>query len=118
MASAVLSGMGVSDLISAVASQEAGRIVKVPGIGKKTAERLIVEMRDKMRDWLPVDSRFALQEEGPAAGANSAHQEAESALISLGYKPVQASKSVAAALKASPEGCSEDLIRFALRGMI
>jgi Holliday junction DNA helicase RuvA len=53
MALAVLSGLSVNDLAQAVALQEAGRLVKIPGIGKKTAERLLLELRDKLGKGLP-----------------------------------------------------------------
>jgi Holliday junction DNA helicase RuvA len=118
MGIAILSGIGADDFARCVNQDDTGALVKIPGVGKKTAERLIVEMRDKMRDWLPVDSRFALQEEGPAAGANSAHQEAESALISLGYKPVQATKAVAQARKLLGSASVEELIRQSLKSMV
>lgn len=56
---AVLSGLSVADLAQAVAHQESGRLVKVPGIGKKTAERLLLELKGKLADALPVAARAA-----------------------------------------------------------
>jgi len=117
---AILSGMEARVFCHCVDTQDTATLVKMPGVGKKTAERLVLELRDKLGRW----QNTAAEANAPVLGgpsavfADSAQAEAESALVALGYKPVQASKSVAAALKASPEGCSEDLIRFALRGMI
>ena len=83
VALAVLSGMSVNDLAEAVATQESGRLVKVPGIGKKTAERLLLELRDKLK----VDVRIAVG--GIAAKATSA-SDVLNALIGLGYSEREA----------------------------
>jgi len=104
---AVLSGMSVSDLASAVALQESGRLTRIPGIGKKTAERLLLELKGK----------FAPAIEG--AGANTA-QAGDSgadilrALMALGYSE----KEAAAALRQVPAGTSvSDGIRAALKSL-
>jgi Holliday junction DNA helicase RuvA len=80
---AVLSGMSVNDLAEAVATQESGRLTKVPGIGKKTAERLLLELKDRLK----VDVRIAVG--GEAAGPTSA-ADILNALISLGYNEKEA----------------------------
>jgi len=101
----VLSGMSVSDLAQAVTAQEAGRLVKVPGIGKKTAERLLLELKGKIgADLGPV----------PGAPANDAHSDIQQALLALGYND----KEAAAALKALPAdvGVSEG-IKLALKAL-
>ena len=112
----ILSGMGVGDLAQAITLQEAGRLVKVPGIGKKTAERLLVELKDRFKAWetLPGMSTLVIE---PSAGpaVSSAESDAVSALISLGYKPQEASRAVA--LVKEDGLSSEDLIRRALKGM-
>jgi Holliday junction DNA helicase RuvA len=94
-------------------------MVKIPGVGKKTAERLVMELRDKMGAW-QGDSRPAgtVPVVSPMTATASAQEEAESALINLGYKPVQATKAVAAAVNERPDGASADLIRLALKGML
>ena len=104
---AVLSGMSVDDLTSAVALQESGRLTRIPGIGKKTAERLLLELKGK----------FAPAIEG--AGANTA-QAGDSgadilrALMALGYSE----KEAAAALRQVPAGTSvSDGIRAALKSL-
>jgi Holliday junction DNA helicase RuvA len=77
---AVLSGLSVADLQQAVAAQESGRLVKIPGIGKKTAERLLLELRDK------------LDAVAPATAASGAHEGADivNALLALGYNDREA----------------------------
>ena len=101
----VLSGLSVNDLAQAVSSQEAGRLVKVPGIGKKTAERLLLELKGKIgADLGPVG----------AAHASDAHADIQQALMALGYND----KEAAAALKALPAdvGVSEG-IKLALKAL-
>ena len=90
----------------------------LPGVGKKTAERLLVEMRDKLKDWLGQMDEAA---EGlPAAVVEPVADlvaDAESALIALGYKPAEASKMVAA-VNDEEVADSEDLIRRALKAAV
>ena len=88
MALAVLSGLSVNDLAQAVALQEAGRLVKIPGIGKKTAERLLLELRDKLGKALPSieGARLALA----AGGTPDAKSDILNALLALGYNEREA----------------------------
>jgi len=96
---AVLSGMSVAELAQAVALQEAGRLTKVPGIGKKTAERLLLELKGKLADVRPA-----------AAGASDVLD----ALLGLGYSE----KEAAAALKGLPPGVPvAEGIRAALKAL-
>ncbi|WP_326535976.1 Holliday junction branch migration protein RuvA [Pseudorhodoferax sp.] len=100
----VLSGLGVADLAQAVTLQESGRLIKVPGIGKKIAERLLLELKGK----LGADI-------GPHQAANTDHQaDILQALLALGYSD----KEAAAALKALPKdvGVSEG-IKLALKAL-
>ncbi len=83
VALSVLSGMSVNDLAEAVATQESGRLTKVPGIGKKTAERLLLELKDKLK----VDVRIAV---GGEAQVPSSAADVLNALISLGYNEKEA----------------------------
>lgn len=78
---AVLSGLSVDDLASAVAAQETGRLVKTPGIGKKTAERLLLELKGKL-DFIGVSM--------PAGGAARASDDVRQALLALGYNDKEA----------------------------
>ena len=102
MALAVLSGLSVSDLSAAVARQEVGRLVKVPGIGKKTAERLLLELKGKLADALP-NAAHALQD---------SQHDILNALLALGYNDREA----AAAMKSlSADVTTSDGIRQALK---
>jgi Holliday junction DNA helicase RuvA len=102
LALSVLSGMGVDELAQAVAMQETGRLVKVPGVGKKTAERLLLELKGKLADALPTVA---------GSVATVAH-DALNALLALGYSD----KEALPALKQLPEGLGlEESIRQALK---
>ena len=104
IALAVLSGLSVAELAQAVAAQETGRLTKIPGIGKKTAERLLLELRDRMKGVAGV----ALAATVPAAN------DILNALLALGYNEREAQ----AALKALPDGVSvSDGIRQALKSL-
>ena len=105
MALSVLSGLSVPELAQAITAQAVGRLVKVPGIGKKTAERLLLELKGKIgADLGPVG----------ASVQNDAHHDIEQALLALGYND----KEAAAALKALPAdvGVSEG-IKLALKAL-
>ncbi len=82
VALAVLSGMSVNDLAEAVSLQESGRLTKVPGIGKKTAERLLLELKDRLK----VDVRISVGGESTVSSAS----DILNALISLGYNDKEA----------------------------
>ncbi|HEY5718315.1 MAG TPA: Holliday junction branch migration protein RuvA [Motiliproteus sp.] len=119
LALTILSGIEAVDFARCVSHDDTAALVRLPGVGKKTAERLIVEMRDKMGDWLPADVPFELSAFSGemAAARGNQRDEAESALIALGYKPAQASKAVAEAIKAVGESSVEGIIRQALKSM-
>lgn len=106
---AVLSGLSVGDLAQAIALQEAGRLVKIPGIGKKTAERLLLELRDKLPKAVPGLA-------GRAGVELPADDRADivNALLALGYNE----KEALGAVKQLPEGVGvSDGIRQALKGL-
>ena len=104
MALSLLSGMSVNELSQAITAQEPGRLVKVPGIGKKTAERLLLELKGKLGPDLGL----------PAQVANDHQADILQALLALGYSD----KEAAAALKALPPevGVSEG-IKLALKAL-
>jgi Holliday junction DNA helicase RuvA len=101
----VLSGLSVADIAQAVTAQDASRLVKVPGIGKKTAERLLLELKGKFGPDLGA---------GPGGAASDAQADIQQALLALGYND----KEAAAALKALPRdvGVSEG-IKLALKAL-
>ncbi len=119
MALGILSGMGVDDLVRCFVDGNIAALVKVPGVGKKTAERLVIEMRDRLKDWQLIGSPLAAMEAASVGAPSNADKaaEAESALIALGYKPTEASKLIAAAQRNASAASSEDLIRLALRSL-
>jgi holliday junction DNA helicase RuvA len=90
LALSLLSGMSVDNFLMCIEAQDADTLVRIPGVGRKTAERLLIEMRDRIKNLgaLPgVSSGAAVLE--PASGA---HGEAFSALIALGYKPIEVTR--------------------------
>ena len=107
LARVILSGMPPEDLLTALATGDLGRLGTIPGVGKKTAERMILELRDKMRE-------LAAELPETAAAAAPADQDVVSALVNLGYKSVQAERAVAEARKEKPEAAFHDLLRASL----
>lgn len=110
VALAILSTLSTRDFFAAVVDNDVSRLTRVPGIGRKTAERLIVEMRDR------VLKQAEQRGESPAAAVaprDNPVEDAVSALMALGYKPAEASRAVRGIDEESLS--SEDLIRRALR---
>ena len=119
LALTILSGMDSTSFARCVQRDDISSLIALPGVGKKTAERLLVEMRDKLKDWLgqaeDLDGQV-LQDILPTPVTDIV-ADAEGALIALGYKPQEASRMVAAVNEAGVEG-SEELIRRALKSMV
>ena len=111
MALAILSGMSANDFALCVHNNDIAAMVKVPGVGKKTAERLLIEMRDKIGD---IDASAAAS--SAADSKSDIAQEAESALIALGYKPADAAKIINRVADQSITDAGQ-LIRLALKSM-
>ncbi|MDO7565463.1 MAG: Holliday junction branch migration protein RuvA [OM182 bacterium] len=119
MALGILSSVDSDALVGLVQSNDIAALVAMPGIGKKTAERLVIELRDKIKDWETAGGSAAVTgAKASSPNAASAAREAETALVSLGYKLPQAARAIAAVQKDRPEiVSSEELIRFALKSM-
>lgn len=119
MALGILSSVDSDALVGLVLSNDIAALVAMPGIGKKTAERLVIELRDKIKDWETAGGSAAVTGAKAASpNAASAAREAETALVSLGYKLPQAARAIAAVQNDRPEiVSSEELIRFALKSM-
>lgn len=112
--------MDTDDFVRCVLESNVNALVKVPGVGKKTAERLLVEIRDKLKDWsIPkiTEAGTGVKVLPEAPQANHIIAEAESALVSLGYKPAEASRAIARVFDDTITR-SEELIRLALRNML
>lgn len=112
LALTILSGMSADEFARCVRDGDAVTLTRLPGVGKKTAERLVVEMRDRLDDW--QGGAGTLPGAAPAqAAATGEVKDAISALVALGYKPQEASRLVSGV----DEACSssEDIIRAALK---
>ena len=115
MALAILSGMSAADFARCVQTEDIAALVRLPGIGRKTAERLIVEMRDRLDRLDGVSDITRTASAKGSAGAVSPVSDAVGELIALGYKPVEASRMVRAV---DSEGLnSEEIIRGALKAV-
>ena len=119
MALGILSSVDSDALVGLVLNNDIAALVAMPGIGKKTAERLVIELRDKIKDWEVAGGSHAnAGAKASSPNAASAAREAETALVSLGYKLPQAARAIASVQKDRPElTSSEELIRFALKSM-
>jgi Holliday junction DNA helicase RuvA len=117
LALALMSGMEVDELVRCVQAGDTSTLVKIPGVGKKTAERLLVELKDRFKAWegLPAIATLVV-EPRPGMAVSSAENDALSALVSLGFKPQEASRAVASIQEKGLS--SEELIRRALKGMV
>lgn len=113
LALGILSGVSTEEFVRCVYEQDTGALTRLPGVGRKTAERLIMEMKDRLSEW-----------EGPgvaaappvAGGAGRPAAEAVSALVALGYKPQEAGRMVRGV---DTRGLgSEEIIRRALQGLM
>lgn len=115
MALTIMSGIDSDEFVRCVRNNDAAALVRLPGVGKKTAERLLVEMRDRLKAWQTtgggvVDAALA------GNGSRDRLAEAEAALIALGYKPQEAARAISGVGDDSLS--SEELIRIALKNMI
>ena len=115
LALTILSGIEADELTHTIQEGNTERLVRLPGVGKKTAERLIVEMRDRLKDW-QIDSAQAGARVSGESSASSAVDDAVSALIALGYKPQEASRFVHSVAGDTKD--SETLIREALKASV
>ena len=124
LALTILSGMSAAQFIQCVSHDDVSGLVKLPGVGKKTAERLVVEMRDRLKKLLEqqaatgetASSPLPMPVEDTFVVVSDAKEEALSALVALGYKAPQASKVINSVY--TDGMTSEDLIRESLRSMV
>ena len=111
LAIAILSGIETPELVEALRTGDVARLTRIPGVGRKTAERLIVELREKMQGFsLPGEA-------APAPGQASPRDDVVSALVHLGYSRPEAERGVERALKDGGAGRFEDLLRRTLRAL-
>jgi holliday junction DNA helicase RuvA len=111
LAIGVLSGMEAPDLIEALRAGDVARLTRIPGVGRKTAERLVLELKDKM------PARTAPADTAAPESGTSSRDDLLSALVHLGYSRVEAERGVERALKEDASGRFEDLLRRSLRAL-
>lgn len=121
LALTILSGMSAEQVLNCVQNSEVAALVSLPGVGKKTAERLVVELKDRLTKFaktqdVTVPSAIDGELTGAVANTANAEDEAKDALVALGYKPLQASKMIK--LAAKPGMASEQIIRDALKASL
>ena len=109
LAVGVLSGIEAPDLVTALRASDIARLTRIPGVGKKTAERLVLELKDKLQD-LPSSAT------APTAPGGAA-DDIVSALVHLGYSRPEAERAAERAMREHSEGRFEDLLRFALQAV-
>jgi Holliday junction DNA helicase RuvA len=109
LAVSILSGIEAPELVTALKGSDVARLTRIPGVGKKTAERLVLELKDKMQG-------LAASEPESKAAPGSAKDDLVSALVHLGYSRPEAERGVERALK-DGEGAFEELLRRSLRAL-
>ena len=113
LALGILSGMSPENLLTAIMNNDAARLSSIPGVGKKTAERLTLEMKDKLSDLT-----FEMAHQQDTEVPEGPYEDALSALVNLGYKKPQAEKSLKSAYNTIGEdGSLEDLIKESLNNL-
>lgn len=111
LAQGILSGMPVAELFKAVRAGDAARLTSIPGVGKKTAARLVVDLEGRLPQGMG-------EGEAPAPAETPLFEDAVSALMNLGYPEASAKKVVAVAIKALPESAGlEEVLKEALKGV-
>ena len=110
LAITILSGMAAQDIVGAIRGNDVARLTRIPGIGKKTAERLVLELRDK----LPEPGAAAA---APISATSAIEEDVLSALVNLGYQRAAAEKVLAGIVKNGKSGSFDAMFREALAGL-
>lgn len=117
LALTILSGVSAQDFVRCVEMEDSAALTRLPGVGKKTAERLIIEMKDRLKDWEGGSTIMPVAKQPGVIIPVNAVEDAVSALISLGYKPPEASRMVRSVENGSGLS-SEEIIRRALQATV
>ena len=115
LAIAVLSGIEARELIGAVQRGDLARLTAIPGIGKKTSERIVLELRDRLKQLAVVPATGTA---APGSPADRLHDDLVSALVNLGYHRPQAEKTVESALKSDPDLVFEHALKRVLKDLM
>jgi holliday junction DNA helicase RuvA len=111
LAVTILSGMEAPDLVDALRAGDIPRLVRIPGVGRKTAERLVLELKDKL------PARAPSLDSAPAEPRSTPREDLLLALVHLGYSRPEAERGAERALREQPDGRFEDLLRLSLRSL-
>ena len=114
LALSVLSGIEPPDLVRAIKAQDVARLTAIPGVGKKTAERIGLELKDR----LPASMQAAADTLKPPAAEDQLREDLLSALVNLGYQRVPAEKAIDRELQRMPDAPFEDALRAVLRALM
>ena len=114
LALSVLSGIEPPDLVRAIKAQDVARLTAIPGVGKKTAERIGLELKDRM----PSSLQAAADTMKPPAAEDQLREDLLSALVNLGYQRGPAEKAIDRELQRTPEAAFEDALRAVLRALM
>ena len=114
LALSVLSGIEPPDLVRAIKAQDVARLTAIPGVGKKTAERIGLELKDR----LPASLQAAADTLKPPAAEDQLREDLLSALVNLGYQRVPAEKAIDRELQRTPDAAFEDALRAVLRALM
>jgi Holliday junction DNA helicase RuvA len=115
LAITILSGMSPEELIPAIRTNDLGRLTSIPGIGRKTAERLVIELRDRMAALSGPEVEAAYAASRAAGGADAVRDDVVAALLSLGYQKAQAEKAVSRVLERESDRTIEHVLRESLK---
>jgi Holliday junction DNA helicase RuvA len=116
LAITMLSGMPASELIAAIRNNDLGRLTSIPGVGRKTAERVVIELRDKINSIAGPEAEAAMGAAGPAGVAEGdLRDDTIAALMSLGYPKAVAERAVASALQEQGERTIEAVLKRSLK---
>jgi Holliday junction DNA helicase RuvA len=111
----ILSGMNAEELIPAIRRNDLGRLTAIPGVGKKTAERLVIELRDRLAALAEAQTEEEILAAPAQAAAQTVRDDTISALLSLGYQRSQAEKAVARVLEQGQDQSIEQVLRQSLK---
>jgi Holliday junction DNA helicase RuvA len=114
LALAVLSGIEPPDLVRAIRAQDVARLTAIPGVGKKTAERIGLELKDRMTQ----SAQAAAEAAKPGSPEDQLRADLLSALLNLGYQRVPAERAIEKELSAAPDARFEDALRAVLRALM
>ena len=111
----MLSGMSADEIVGAIRTDNIARLTSIPGVGKKTAERMVIELRDKVGEMAAAAGAGAQASAGSAVGSDEAFDDALSALVNLGYQRNAAEKALQQVMKDGADLNVQKLLRLALQ---